>query len=445
MRVASLVHHLRQKIRHLWNAEDGNVAIIFAVTLIPLVGMTGGAIDYSRASAARTKMQAALDATALAMSKEAASLSSEGLSKKADAYFAAAFGSSDVKNVKITTSYTNTGGAAVTVTGAGSVNTNFLGILGIDAIPIGSSAKTAWGYAKLRVALVLDNSGSMEGSRLTALKSATKKMLTDLQAAAKSPGDIQVAIVPFNNYVNAGSGNHAADWIDWEEWDEDNGHDTSVKVCIPKIKKNGKITKKCEKTTTWVPDNHNTWNGCVTDRDQDYDVSNTTPTAANKSTLFPAEQAGSCPASVMAMGYDWAALNGKVDAMKADSLTNQPIGLAWGWMALTEGAPMFSPPITDPKTQKYVILLSDGRNTANRWNDGSGAEAPINVRQKKVCDNIKGAGIKIFSVLLIEGNETVMKDCASSAAMYQKLESSSEVATAFKDITVDLLKLRLTQ
>jgi hypothetical protein len=374
------------------------------------------------------------------MSREAAGLSAEALSAKASAYFAATFDYPGVKNVSIKTSYSTAGGSTVTVTGSGYINTNFLGILGIDAIPIGSTAKTAWGIAKLRVALVLDNSGSMgDEGRLTALKAATKKMLTDLQAAAKTPGDIQVAIVPFNNYVNAGASNHAANWIDWTEWDKKNGEwSGGGGLCFGEwCWKDGKWVQK-----TWKPDDHNTWNGCVTDRDQDYDVKNTTPDPANEPTLFPAEQGDDCPTNVMTMGYDWAALKAKVEGMVARSLTNQPIGLAWGWMALTEGAPMFSPPITDPATQKYVVLLSDGRNTRNRW---SGSESDIDARQKKVCDNIKAAKIKIFSVLLIEGNEPLMKDCASSADMFQKLESSSQVAAAFQNITTDLLKLRLTQ
>ena len=35
---------------------------------------------------------------------------------------------------------------------------------------------------------------------------------------------------------------------------------------------------------------HDTWTGCFTDRDQNYDTLNTTPTTSNTSTLFPAEE-----------------------------------------------------------------------------------------------------------------------------------------------------------
>ena len=42
-------------------------------------------------------------------------------------------------------------------------------------------------------------------------------------------------------------------------------------------------------TGTWTTGNKSKWNGCITDRTQDYDTDNTTPTTSNSATLFPAE------------------------------------------------------------------------------------------------------------------------------------------------------------
>jgi Flp pilus assembly protein TadG len=447
MRITSLLTGLARRVRAWRDAEDGNVAIIFTIALLPIIGLTGGAIDYSRASSVKTAMQAALDATALAMSKEAASLTATELNQKASAYFAAAFNRPEAQSIRISASYSTTNGASVTVTGSGSIDTTFMGVMGIDSIPIESYAKTAWGSGKLRVALVLDNSGSMaEAGKMTALKTATKNLLATLQGAAATPGDVQVAIVPFNNYVNAGPGNYTANWIDWDDWEDDNGHDTSTTTCsTKKTGKSGRKKKRCETTTTWVPDNHNTWNGCVTDRDQPYDVQNTAPDPSKPHTLFPAEEADPCPTSILPMGYNWSTLTNKVNAMISDGNTNQPIGLAWGWHALSQGAPLSAPAITDNNTQNFIILLSDGENTENRWDDGWGAEAKINARQKLVCDNIKAAGVQIYSVLLVEGNESVMKDCASKSDMFFKLNSSNQVVSAFSAIGTKLAKLRLTR
>ena len=56
-------------MRRFWSDRKGNVAIIFALAAIPMFGAMGAAIDYSMASAYRTDMQKALDATALALTK----------------------------------------------------------------------------------------------------------------------------------------------------------------------------------------------------------------------------------------------------------------------------------------------------------------------------------------------------------------------------------------
>ena len=56
-------------LRPFLQDRRGAVAPMFALAVIPVVGFVGMAVDYSRANSIRTGMQAALDATALAMSK----------------------------------------------------------------------------------------------------------------------------------------------------------------------------------------------------------------------------------------------------------------------------------------------------------------------------------------------------------------------------------------
>ena len=60
----------RRLVTDFRRAQRGNVAIIFALSIIPLVGATGAALDYSRGSNARTALHAALDAAGLILSKE---------------------------------------------------------------------------------------------------------------------------------------------------------------------------------------------------------------------------------------------------------------------------------------------------------------------------------------------------------------------------------------
>src|SRR5947209_4219471 len=110
-------------------ARRGNVAPIFAIAIIPVIGLTGAAVDYSRANSVRTGMQAAMDATALAMAKLAPTLTASQLQTQTTAYFNTIFNHPEAKNVVITPTYTTTGGAQLTIAVTGAVDTAFMKIM----------------------------------------------------------------------------------------------------------------------------------------------------------------------------------------------------------------------------------------------------------------------------------------------------------------------------
>jgi Flp pilus assembly protein TadG len=70
----TLIAKLRNTVRKFSAAQGGNITIIFALTTIPVIGFVGAAVDYSRANSAKAAMQAAVDATALMLSKDVATL-----------------------------------------------------------------------------------------------------------------------------------------------------------------------------------------------------------------------------------------------------------------------------------------------------------------------------------------------------------------------------------
>src|SRR5260370_40199172 len=91
------------------------------------------------------------------------------------------------------------------VDGTAKVNTSFMGLMGLSQIPISTTGTASWNNSKLRVALVLDNTGSMsQSSKLTALKTATQNLLTQLKNAAQTNGDVYVSIIPVAKDVNPG-------------------------------------------------------------------------------------------------------------------------------------------------------------------------------------------------------------------------------------------------
>jgi hypothetical protein len=268
---------------------------------------------------------------------------------------------------------------------------------------------------------------------MTALKSAAHNLLSTLQAAAKTPGDVQVSIVPFALDVNAGASNANASWIDWTDWDAANGSCSN---------NNYSTKSSClSHNKTWTHDNHNTWNGCVNDRDQNNDVQNTAPVAGSPATLFRADEAAACPASMMPLSYDWTALNNKIDAMTPTGNTNITIGLAWGWQTLTATAP-FNAPAAATDLDKVIILLTDGENTQNRWTTSASS---INARTTLACNNIKAANIKIYTVRVIDGNASLLQDCATNPSMYYDVQQASQLNAVFTSIAQNLANLRIAQ
>jgi Flp pilus assembly protein TadG len=421
-------------LARFWNNRRGGVAPMVALTIVPLIGAVGAAVDYTRANAARTALQASLDSTALLLSKTAANQTPADLEASATNAFNAMFHRPDVQNVEVTAHYSSTDGSKVTLTGSATVPTDFLNVLGFSSINIAASTTATWGNTRLRVSLVLDNTGSMASDdKMTALKAASHNLLDQLKAAAIDPEDVYVSIIPFSKDVNVGTANYDQSWLSWDLWDAANGtcsysYYHSQSSCTA----HGK---------TWTPASHSTWNGCVTDRDQNYDTTNDAPVAG--STLYPVEQYASCPTQLIGLSNDWTALSSKIDAMQPQGNTNQAIGLQLGWQSLT-AAPFTVPP-KDPnyKYNDTIILLSDGLNTQDRWYTNASS---INARQQKTCDNLKAAGFTIYTVQVNTGGDptsTLLQNCASDSSKFFLLTSSTEIVSTFQQIGTALSNLRL--
>ena len=419
--------------RFLTNARGG-VAPLMAVVAVPVMAAVGMAVDYSRVNAARTAFQVSLDATALMLSKDAATETSKALQTEATKTFNSLFSRPEVTDVNVTPLYTSAGGSKLTLNGTAVVHTNFLGVIGIDHVDIKSMSVSSWGNTRLRVALVLDNTGSMASDgKMDALKTASHNLLTQLQQAAVHPEDVYVSIVPFSKDVNFGSSNYAQSWLRWDLWEEVNGSCSNTSY--------SNRTSCQSHSKVWTPAAHNTWNGCVTDRDQNFDTTNSA--AAVGSTQYPTEQYSSCSASLIPLTNDWTALNAKIDTMVPVGNTNQAIGLQVGWQTLT-ATPFTVPPVDpDYKYQTVIILLTDGLNTQDRWYT---SQSSINTRQQKTCNNIKDAGLTVYTVQVNTGGDatsTLLQNCASDPGKFFLLTSAGQIVATFGQIGTSLSKLRL--
>ena len=453
---------------------SGNVALTFALASLPIVGTVGAAVDYSHANNVKAALQAALDSTALMLARDASELSASDLNAKALTYFKAMFDRPEAGNIAVTATYTTSGGSKVVVNGSAAVPTTFLGIMGYNNITVGGSSTTAWGTTRLRVALALDNTGSMASDgKMTALKAATKDLLTQLKNAATVNGDVYVSIIPFAKDVNIGATNYNASYIDWTDWNADN--------------------QTCSNGGGWggwggggwswggwgwggggggggscSAANHNTWNGCVTDRgpsnapgNSTWDQVVTAPDGSANS-KWPAEQYDACPVAMKGLSYDWTSMNSLVDSMQPNGATNQPIGLVWGWQSLVGGGPLTAP----AKDSNYnysdiIILMSDGLNTQNRWyGNGSNTSTAVDNRMYQTgngsgtCANIKASGVTIYTIQVNTGGDptsTLLKNCAGTKDKtydpdkFFMVTTANGIGAVFSQIGSALTQLRVAK
>ena len=441
----SLPRIVTSALKAFARSQRGNVAITFAIATIPLIGFVGAAVDYSRANSLKVALQGALDATALMVAKGVPTQDTGALDIEAKKYLLAILNRPEAKNITVNASYSDKDGSQVVVNGTADIDTTLMNVIGKKTITVSGSSTAKWGGARLRVALVLDNTGSMaEAGKMAALQSATRDLLKQLKSAATTNDDVLVSIVPFAKDVNADATNVDANWLDW----------TDFKAC--KVKLFGLCLG-------WSTD-HSKWNGCVTDRGgktapstANYDQNVVAPDKAVAESLYPADQDDSCPAAVKGLSYDWTGMDALVNRMSPAGSTNQPIGLVWGWMSLVGGGPFTVPPTNSNYTyDQIIILLSDGLNTADRWyGNGSAVSSEVDARMydasksgSGTCANIKGANITIYTIQVNTGNDptsTLLQNCASGTDRFFLATASDQIATAFKKIGTDITKLRIAR
>src|SRR5882724_11526636 len=103
--------------------RSASVVPLLALAAIPVTGLIGAAVDYSRAAALQASLQAAADSTSLAMAKTASALSTEQLQANGTAYFNALFTRADAATPTVTVNYATDGGSKVVVSATSTVDT----------------------------------------------------------------------------------------------------------------------------------------------------------------------------------------------------------------------------------------------------------------------------------------------------------------------------------
>lgn len=211
----------------------GNFAIATAVSIVPILGALAMAIDYSEMTRQRALALNALDAAGIAAARFYVAGGSENDTVAyAKDFFQANMNGIDTSGAsfKLTLPSSETGGGLLTIDASYAFKPYFFDAFSSlvsgneTAFKISAETKVRLKNT-LEVALVLDNSGSMNfngsgsgSKRIDLLKTAAKQLVDTLAGQAAQikqvEKPVQFSVVPFAGSVNVGPQYATASWMD---------------------------------------------------------------------------------------------------------------------------------------------------------------------------------------------------------------------------------------
>jgi Flp pilus assembly protein TadG len=389
----------------------GSVALIFAIAIVPLLAAAGCALDFARGVQRREELQMQVDSALLAFSRLAVTQSDADIAAKIRAHILSkGYPPSELGTITVTRN-----GQTLTAVANGTMPTTLMRVLGINELEIAARVTARWMQAE--VVLVLDNSGSMNGTRMSLLKTAVRDFI---DTSAGTDGAMKYGMVPFAQSVRVPvtSTYKNAEWIDWggnvdDSEDGEDGEDGVRGVAIDKSK----------------------WNGCIVDRPLPWNVDDTYYSSSKK---YPAIQTCSNEqvdiGLVQDLGTSPTDLKAAVSAMGDGGTTNMTIGVAWGHAMLTKQVPFAQTAYTaeqPEKVRRIIILMTDGHNTSSQH---SHSEAQNDTWTLQACSAAKTAGIEIYTIGFIGGDADLLSACASSAGNYITAATTADISKVFQTL-----------
>ncbi|MBZ9941508.1 pilus assembly protein [Mesorhizobium sp. BR1-1-13] len=279
-------------LKKFWRSKSGNFALLLGIGLPAILSAVAFATDVSTIMRARSNLQNALDAANLASSH----LGDLDITRT-DAfnrYFQAnVAGHGELTNARATlTVDSGVNFVKTKAVASADVDLNFAFLLG-QSRHIVVDASAVESNNQLEVVLVLDNTGSMAGAKIAALKTATDNLLKYLEAAQSPTRKVRVALVPFVTAVNVNGDGFDPSWIDMDGKSSTNGinfpainHKRPNHMAL--FRQLMKDPASAAKLTGWKDGKGEDtgWKGCVEARPGALNIADTPPDPRYPDTLF---------------------------------------------------------------------------------------------------------------------------------------------------------------
>ena len=376
-------------------SRSGNVAIISALVLLPVLLIAGAGVDYMRAVSAKSRLQAALEGGALA----AASLKNNRDPEMVVTEYIQSNLASDPElsqNVIITvTPGTNNAinRRTISVTAQANIQTHFIKLAGYEFLTINADSSATQNASNIEISLVLDISSSMRGSKITNLKNASQGFV---ERVLDGNGNdfTSINLVPFGGSVNLG------------ELYDDVVVDTGSAIVNPSeveynIGANG------------IENGNFRWpavgDACIEMREEDFDDRKIPNNSRAQVPPFWKWQNFNpwCPttdSAIMTNTNDVDDLKDHLDDLTLSDGTGMDIGAAWGLKLLSPalknqiGGDFSDRPAdyTDDDTSKSLIIMSDG-NITNQRRPQDPTRGNVHVNNTLTNNTVQGTSTAVYN------------------------------------------------
>lgn len=389
--------------------NDGQFAIMGAISMVVVLAGLAVAVDISSSLSQKQRLQNTTDAIALMAVRDNIRSQNE-LNTMAAEYLEYNYGA-NAQNVTLN-SITREGDM-ITVDATNNVKTYLSSVFQKDSLDVRVESTATYSERSAEIALVLDSTGSMGGTKIATLKVAASRLVDTMEATNNSK--LRMSVVPFAQYVNVGTSNSNENWLDMPA-----GADPAD------------------------------WEGCIGSRNGSRDTVD-----GFEGSRFPAIARGfgdgnvSCPQEIRPLTRNFDSVKSTIQGMTASGWTYMPAGLAWGWRTLMPEAPFTQGLPADDRTDKILILMSDGTNTRSTSGRLHNANSTANANNKTadICAAVKRDNIRVITIAYeITESTTVnlIRDCATTNADFFDARSSAELSNAFDAIAQSLSSLRIS-
>lgn len=457
-------------------ARDGNVAILFGICIVPLLIGVGLALDMLRGHQVKAELAESADAGVLAAARAKIldpTLTTAAATTIAQKYFDANRRTRAELDLQSFVFNYDSATRTFSLTATGRVRTALLGVVGKEWIPINIHSEARVAPPRiLEAVLVLDNTQSMSGAKISALKTAANSLVDQIMTV--STPNVKVGLVPFSKYVNVGVSRRNEPWLDVPaDWSNttyschDEYPDRTYSNCVttPRTCSGSNdgvpVTWACNDTQCDVNDgapvqvcgNHtesHVWNGCVGSRNAPHDVMDSAWGGQRAPGLLDEH----CPNELTPLTTDKTTVVNAINAMSVQGDTYIPAGLFWGQALISSSAP-FTEAATYSQVQsesgvKAVILMTDGMNTlsANYPAHNNTDTAVADAKTLEICAELKSNDVEIYTVAFQVPNagvKAMLDQCATDPSQSYDANDADALNEVFLEIGRSLTELALSK